>query len=173
MSLVEAMKQSPAFGSFNEEELVMLERAMEVREHQDGTVLIREGERGDTFYLIVEGTIRVTAARADGGALDLGTMGAGEVFGLLALIDHEPRSATCTAEGDVVLACLPRSAFTLLFEAETSLAYRFQLMVCRQLAGDARSLNEVLASAMLAAAEGESTEASESLSLDFRLSMED
>ena len=60
MNLMEALKSSPAFSSFSEPELVPLERAMEIRECEDGEVLIREGERGDTFFLIVEGAVRVT-----------------------------------------------------------------------------------------------------------------
>jgi CRP-like cAMP-binding protein len=172
MSLMDALRNSPSFSGFTEEELAPLERAMEVRRFTDGQTVIKEGERGDTFYMIVAGAIRVSKRRDDGSTMDLGAMGVGEVFGQLALIDGGRRSATCTAEGDTTLACLPRGAFTLLYEADSVWAHHFQHMVAKQLVRDARKLNQVLLEAMLAAA-GEPGGASESLSYDFRLTVDE
>ena len=172
MSVMDALKRAPAFSSFTEEELAPLERSMEVRSYEGGKTVIREGERGDTFYLIIDGAIRVSKKKDDDSTMDLGVMGPGEVFGQLALIDGGRRSATCTAEGETTLACLPRAAFTLLYEADTTWAHHFQHMVATQLVRDARNLNRVLLEAMLAAA-AEPSEASESLSYDFRLTVDE
>jgi CRP-like cAMP-binding protein len=171
MSLIDVLRSSPHFRDFSEAELAPLEKAMELREYGDGDVLIREGEPGDAFYLITEGQVRVTQAKVDGGSIEVGMMEPGEVFGLVALIDDQPRSATCTAVGRVVAATLPRSAFKLLYRGDTAWAHHFQYMVARQLARDVRTLNEALVQAMLEGT-AEDTAASDSLSYDLRLSLE-
>jgi MFS family permease len=71
-----------------------------------GTVVIREGEPGDRFYVIVGGTLRVTRA-----GTTLRDMGAGDSFGEIALLRDVPRTATVTALTDVELYALDRAAF--------------------------------------------------------------
>jgi CRP-like cAMP-binding protein len=75
-------------------------------------------------------------------------MGPGEIFGLIGLIDHVRRTATCTAAGPVVVASLPSSAFTFLYTMHASLGYCFQRLVAVQLARDARKLNSVVLQAL-------------------------
>ena len=86
--------------------------------------------------------MRVTNA-GEGFKLDK-TMIAGEVFGLIALLDGGRRSASCTAETEVTIAALPATAFQLLESGNVPLALRFQSLIAGQLAGDARMLNGLL-----------------------------
>jgi cAMP-dependent protein kinase regulator len=79
----------------------------EVR-HVDGEVIVREGTPGDAFYLILSGRVRISVG--GGGALTVlsgdGTLHAqyeGDFFGEMSILDHEMRSATVTAEGEVLL----------------------------------------------------------------------
>ena len=71
-----------------------------------GDVVIAEGEPGDRYYLIVEGTVAVTI-----GAHFVGTMGEGESFGEIALLRDVPRSATVTCVTDVELLAISRDDF--------------------------------------------------------------
>jgi CRP-like cAMP-binding protein len=169
MSLSEVLQSARAFESFEEPLLEALERAMVGEVYEDGDVLIREGEHGDTFYVIVQGKVRVTRKRADGEVMELGTMETGEVFGLVALIDNQRRSATCTAVGHVAVATLPRGAFTLLYKGDTRFAYQFQHMIARQLVRDARALNEALLGAMVSGQEARPITEPHSLSYDLHL----
>ncbi len=70
-----------------------------------GSVIIREGDVGDAAYMIVSGRCRVTRRVGDGSEL-LGTMGAGDVFGEVALLLEEPRAATIEAEDNVTVLVL-------------------------------------------------------------------
>ena len=78
-----------------------------------GTAVVTEGERGDAFYVIEEGTVVVTQE----GRL-LREQGPGDYFGEIALLQQVPRTATVTATSDVVLRCLDRPAFLGALSAE-------------------------------------------------------
>ena len=176
MNLMEVLRGSPLFESFGESELEVLERAMSVEEYPDGHIFMKEGDPGDTLMLVVDGTIRITRQLKEGRGITLGTMKRGEIFGLLALLDYGTRSATCTGVGPTTVASLPRSAFTLLYKGDANFMYRFQYIVARQLVKDARTLNDVLANALVAEdrdEEGRSHSPSRILSSDFHLSTED
>jgi CRP/FNR family cyclic AMP-dependent transcriptional regulator len=135
----------PLFNSFSASEIDILARAMSTSHYPDGHVFIKEGERGDAFYLILDGEVSVTRKSAtERGAEHIRTLGPGELFGLIALVDHGKRAATCTAIGEVTAAVLPVSAFDLLFQSNAPIAHHFQYVIARQLAHDLRAYNHAL-----------------------------
>ena len=74
-----------------------------------GTVLAREGELGDTFFLIESGTAEVTRDGAP-----VAKLGAGDFFGEIALIREERRTATVTATSPMMLLVMTASSFRSL-----------------------------------------------------------
>ena len=81
-------------------------RAMERVEVHDGEVVMREGEPGNTFYAICDGTLGI-----ERGGKDLGLRGRGDGVGEIALLRSIPRTATVTAVGDATLYALDRDTF--------------------------------------------------------------
>jgi CRP-like cAMP-binding protein len=73
-----------------------------------GQVIIREGDRGNTFYLIEKGTVQVTK-NSDHGPVVLAHIGIGGVFGEMALIDDRPRMATVTAVDPTTVKVFPKA----------------------------------------------------------------
>ncbi|HET7543543.1 MAG TPA: protein kinase [Polyangiaceae bacterium] len=99
-----------------------------------GTLIIREGDRGEEAYMIVSGTCRTLRAR-DGKQEILGTMTAGDVFGEMALLLAEPRAATVEAVDQVTVLVLDQATMTagLGFDGWTgalvrALAHRFMAL---------------------------------------------
>jgi len=116
-----------------------------VERYPDGHVFIKEGKRGDAVYLIIKGQVEVTRLNHQTRNIDhLRTLSDGEWFGLIALIDHGTRTATCTAQGEVMAASLPVTAFDLLYQSDAPIAHHFQYLIARQLAHDMRALNRAL-----------------------------
>lgn len=140
MNFSEFLHTVPTFKDFSRRDLDLLEQAMIVKDFPDGHVFIQEGKRADTMYLLVEGEVVVTCRRTEGFGQDvLGRIYPGELFGLVALIDHRPRSVTCRADGPVRVAFLPSSAFDLLLKGKAQIRYRFQRLIARQLVHDIRA----------------------------------
>jgi CRP-like cAMP-binding protein len=68
-------------------------------------VVVRQGEVGDTLYVVVQGQVGVVLE-----GKEVATLGAGEHFGELALVDSQPRSADIVAKGFGHLLCIERDA---------------------------------------------------------------
>lgn len=72
-----------------------------------GSVIMREGERGNTGFLIQSGQVRVFVEK-DGKQIELGRLGIGQIFGEMALVFDEPRTATVEALEDCNLIVISR-----------------------------------------------------------------
>jgi len=77
-------------------EFAQLAECLHERTFPSGTIIIRQGERRDSLFLIARGVVRVIR-ETDGESTDLATLVAGEFFGEMALLNRTPRSATCRA----------------------------------------------------------------------------
>ncbi|MGA2530109.1 MAG: MFS transporter [Acidimicrobiales bacterium] len=74
-----------------------------------GEVVIRQGDPGDRYYLIADGTLEVSR---DG--IEVATIGRGQGFGEIALIRESPRTASVTAKNNVLLYALDKEPFVLV-----------------------------------------------------------
>jgi CRP-like cAMP-binding protein len=86
---------------------------LEQRHFKAGQTILREGEIGETAYIIQKGQVRISRGSGEGG-LYLATLGPGETLGEMSMIDDKPRSATAVALEDAELTEIHRDDF---FEA--------------------------------------------------------
>ena len=103
---VERLREAPLFADLSKDELEQLAKLTEDLEVEAGKVLCREGEPAQEFFVSIEGTAEATK---DG--RELGTMGQGDFFGEIALIEDIPRTATVTATSHLRFFVLTRQAF--------------------------------------------------------------
>ena len=96
-----------------------------------GTVVIRQGEVGDRFWLVDTGEVDVDQ---DGSVI--ARLGPGASFGELALIRDIPRTASVVAVTDVALFALDREAFLLTVTASPRAAYEASAVAARHLEHD-------------------------------------
>lgn len=104
--LVERLLADPVFAQLGGPALARLADRVEMVSAEPGRVVIAEGEPGDRYYLIVDGTVDTTIAGEY-----IRTMGPGSSFGEIALLRGVPRTATVTATSDVELLAISRDDF--------------------------------------------------------------
>jgi len=90
---------SPLFEVLSDEERAALVREMELEQHDEGAVIISEGDPGTSMYVIVGGEVKVytRATGAGGGTVYLAKLGEGDFFGEVSMLTGKPRTATITA----------------------------------------------------------------------------
>ncbi len=95
-----------------------------------GTVIVREGDAGDRFYVVVEGDVDVTAE-----GVAVSTLHAGGYFGEIALLRDVPRTATVTARTPVVLYALEREDFLATVTGHAPSAKAAESVISSRLSG--------------------------------------
>jgi CRP/FNR family cyclic AMP-dependent transcriptional regulator len=116
------------FGACSREELAKLAQLFDEVERPARSVLVREGEPGSEFYVIVEGTATATV-----GDKYVATLSAGDFFGEMSLLDRAPRAATVTAEGDLELLVADARSFAALVNSAPSVGMRMMRMMSERL----------------------------------------
>ena len=107
---------------------------IEARAYKSGDIIFREGDRALELFVIKRGEVRIQI-----GNRTVTELPAGSIFGEMALIDDEPRSATAVAASDVELVPVSEKQFLFL----VSQTPFFALKVMRVLAQRLRSANKV------------------------------
>lgn len=108
---LEMLRGVPLFSRIQGKQLVRLGMLANEVDLPKGRVLMREGERGEEMFIVVEGE-----ASVERGGRTVATRRAGEFFGEIALVDGGPRSATVTLTTDSRLLVLGRRDFQALLE---------------------------------------------------------
>lgn len=117
-------------------------RRLKPGRYRQGEVIIHEGEPGDEMYLIESGRVRVVRQRGEKAVL-LDEMEAGDLFGEMALLTGEPRSATITALTDLNVWVISQSDFDDLVTAYPNLALALSRLLSERLRNaDTRFLQE-------------------------------
>jgi len=128
---------------FSDPQLQHFAQFTELQRVPQWTVIVKQGERGDSMYLILEGELRVRLM-AGGKETILATLGPGEFFGDMALFDHGPRSADVIANVDSTVLRISSANFATLTEEAPDLAAPFLLAASKTLAARIRSDNKRL-----------------------------
>jgi CRP/FNR family transcriptional regulator len=137
-SPVELLRSVPLFSDLEEGELERFSRVAVPRSFPAATRVFHEGDHSDACYIVREGSFRVTREHSDGRAITLATLGPGEVFGELAMLDGEVRSASVEALTDGELLALPAGDVRALLARHPEITVKLVAALVRRL----RAANE-------------------------------
>jgi CRP/FNR family transcriptional regulator, cyclic AMP receptor protein len=98
---VERLRQVPLFSALSEEELARVAEVAGVARFEPEEVVFREGETSSSCYMICSGHAAALREHPDGRVITLARFGPGDIFGELAMLDNEVRSATIKALDEV------------------------------------------------------------------------
>ena len=125
----------PLFSSLHRRSLKRIADASQTVVHDPGQKLAAEGLGALAFHLLIEGNAVVQK-----GGTTLRTLGPGDYFGEISMIDGKPRSASVVAEGRLKTLVVPHQAFVGLLDSEPGFARELLLLLCARLReADARS----------------------------------
>jgi cAMP-dependent protein kinase regulator len=88
---------SPLFKDFSVDEMVAVIQGLKLLTFKRGDVILREGERGDSLYMLTSGMVRAFRKDAAGQQVKLGDLSEGVFFGEVSILTGKPRSATIAA----------------------------------------------------------------------------
>jgi CRP/FNR family transcriptional regulator, cyclic AMP receptor protein len=96
-------------------------------------VLFQKGDTGDALFGIRRGQIRIETGTAAGGQLTLNFLGSGDLFGEIAALDGQPRTADAMAEEQTELFVIRRDDFLGFLEREPRIAVKFITLLCERI----------------------------------------
>jgi CRP/FNR family transcriptional regulator/CRP/FNR family cyclic AMP-dependent transcriptional regulator len=138
--LIESLKKVPILSALKMEHLDMLAKLSAIRNFKKGDVIIKQGDPGSGLYVILNGSVSVSNKNRPGlPDTLLNTLGKGDFFGEMSLIDGYPRSATCSAVTETQVVELNRWVFLDVLRREPSIAVAMLPVLCRRI----RSLEEM------------------------------
>jgi CRP-like cAMP-binding protein len=103
----------------------VLSKEVFIQRFGDGEDLLREGETGDHFFLLLEGSCSVLVAGPTGGSIPVASVGPGSVVGEMALLAGALRTATVRAATEVLAARIGKEALTHVLELRPDLLESF------------------------------------------------
>jgi small-conductance mechanosensitive channel/CRP-like cAMP-binding protein len=117
------------FQSLTAEELERLANSAKLHLYAAGENLCRQGEPGDSFYVIREGRVAILVTGANGNQVTAAHLSRGGFFGEMSLLTGEPRSGTVAAETDVEVLRVSKQDFAGLLQANAGLAGRLAIVI--------------------------------------------
>ena len=131
------LAQVPLFSTCSRKDLQKLGKASDEIAVRGGKVLVEEGKPGHEFFLIVDGTAEVRRKNRK-----VATLGRGQFFGELSLLDRGPRSATVVADTDMTLVVLGQREFLGVIDEVPAMAHKLLAALAGRLReADSRALS--------------------------------
>ena len=142
-----ALRRVKILGGMSDEQLQKFADFMEVEEAPQWSVIVKQGDPGDTMYLILQGELRVRM-NVMGKETILATLGIGDFFGDISLFDQGPRAADVVANTDSTLLKISAAAFEELSKNAPELATPFLRNIGRTMSARIRADNKRLSDAV-------------------------
>ena len=135
-----------ALAALNYDQLAEVQRHVAATSYAPGSVVVRQGEPGEQFFVITGGRAEVCVRQPDGRDVPVDRLGAGQYFGEMALVGRQPRRATVRAAGDepLRLVALDAATFDRLVTESPALRDELQSLISlRQMQSQVTALAEV------------------------------
>lgn len=128
---VELIKRVPLFSHCSKKELGLVAQIADEIDLPEGKTLMREGDRGREFFVLVEGNADVRK-----GNRKLNTMGKGDFFGEIALVSQKPRTATVTTTSPARALVVTEQSFRSLLVRAPDVQRKVLQALADRVAGD-------------------------------------
>ncbi len=132
MDIPAILHKIPLFVGLSPESLTSLTPLFEEETYPEGTLILREGEFGDSMYLIVAGRVSVTRYGEEDKEIIISKLERGSYFGEVALIDNQPRTASVYALEETIVLRLRKHDFERMLLKDKNLAISFYRNILKE-----------------------------------------
>jgi CRP/FNR family transcriptional regulator/CRP/FNR family cyclic AMP-dependent transcriptional regulator len=133
------LQRVPLFSGFNEDELHRIAELSRIDEAPAGTIVTQIGAPGDSFFVIIDGSVAVRTPVGTGAELH-----PGDFFGEMSLLDGEPRSATIVATTPLRLLIVDRAHFWRVLDETPDLSRRMLTILSRRVRRLEQTIDAIL-----------------------------
>lgn len=121
------------FSDLSDNELENLQKVFKPRNYLKNSMIILEEEYGDLVFVVKTGTIKITRVNDEGKEVILALLGPGEIFGELAILDGEARSANALAQENCQLLAINKEDFLDILKHNFSISYSLMCELAKRL----------------------------------------
>jgi CRP/FNR family transcriptional regulator, cyclic AMP receptor protein len=136
------LKMNPMFSDLGTDELQRLSNLCHTEHLSAGQMLFQKGDPGDALFGVRRGQIRIETGTSDGSRLTLNFMGPGDLFGEVAVLDGQSRTADATAGEATELFVLRRDDFLAFLEREPKVAIKIIMLLCQRIRWQSERMEE-------------------------------
>lgn len=141
MAKIKPLKENILFKDFSDKEIALLAKYVEEKNLTAPTPLFLENMKGESMFIIGSGQIRLSKMLSEGEEKTLTTLGPGDFFGEMALIEGGPRSVSAIVVADAQVLIIKRSGFEKLIEEAPMVAVKVVIGVYKSLSDRIRELS--------------------------------
>ena len=110
------------FSDLSDSELINIQSLCKTRKYPKNSMIILEEEMGDVVFIVMIGTVKITRVNDEGKEVILAMLGSGEVFGEMAILDGESRSANALAQENSEVVTINREDFLNIIKTNNKVA---------------------------------------------------
>jgi len=119
---IDFLKSVNIFSDLSESELNSIQEICKTRKYPKNSMIILEEEMGDVVFIVMSGTVKITRVNDEGKEVILAMLGSGEVFGEMAILDGESRSANALSQENCEVVTINREDFLNLLRTNNKVS---------------------------------------------------
>lgn len=119
---IDFLKSVNIFSDLSESELNSIQEICKTRKYPKNSMIILEEEMGDVVFIVMSGTVKITRVNDEGKEVILAMLGSGEVFGEMAILDGESRSANALSQENCEVVTINREDFLNLLKTNNKVS---------------------------------------------------
>ena len=138
------LRKHPIFSDLDPEAFDQLCRYAKHTTLKRGTTIVSKGDPGNSLIAVISGTVKISVTSPDGRSAILNLIGPGEIFGEVAVLDGQARTADATANTNCEIYVIDRRDFIPFVRSQPALAMKFIELLCTRLRWTSDQVEEVI-----------------------------
>ena len=143
-SKLSVLRKHPYFADLEPEAFEQLCRYAKHTTLKRGATIFSRGDPGTNLIAVVSGTVKISISSPDGRNAILNLIGAGEIFGEIALLDGQPRTADATANSNCEIFTIDRREFIPFVRSQPTVAMKLIELLCGRLRWTSDQVEQVI-----------------------------